>query len=128
MSSRQHLSVGAAGEDAAADYLITKKYRIVERNHRQKWGELDIVAMAPDRTLVFVEVKTICTDLTLSSNNFITPEDNMTTAKIRKTKRAAEAYANARPKLVGDRGWRIDVVAVDIHRNGGVDIRHYENI
>ncbi len=121
-------SVGQAGEDAAADYLIAKKYRVVERNHSQTWGELDIIATAPDRTLVFVEVKTICTDLTLSSNSFITPEDNMTAAKVRKTKRAAEAYANARPKLVGERGWRIDMIAVDIHRNGTLDIRHYENI
>ena len=120
-------SVGAAGESAAADYLTAKKYQIIERNHLRAWGEFDIVALAPDRTLVFIEVKTIYTDLTCKSNNYITPEDNMTATKIRKTKRAAEAYANTHPTLVGERGWRIDMIAVDLCGEEN-HIRHYENI
>ena len=47
---------GKTGEDLACDYLKRKSYKILERNHRQKWGELDIITIAPDKTLVFSHV------------------------------------------------------------------------
>jgi putative endonuclease len=49
--------LGAAGERLAAAHLERLGYVIVDRNHRTRWGELDLVAHAND-TLVFVEVKT----------------------------------------------------------------------
>ncbi len=113
---------GNRGEDIAADYLTGKGYGIVERQHRKPWGELDIVARAGDGTLVFVEVKAMG-----AGASAFTPEANMTAAKIMKTKRAALAYANANPKLSG-RGWRIDVIAVDLQGDAATAIRHYENI
>lgn len=111
---------GNRGEDIAAEYLKGKGYTIIERNHRKKWGELDIIAQAGDGTLVFVEVKAI-------SSGAIKPEHNMTPAKIIKTKRAALAYANTNPQLSGA-GWRIDVVAIDLQEDIATEIRHYENI
>jgi putative endonuclease len=50
-------ALGALGERLAADHLRRAGYRIVERNFRTRFGELDIVA-ANDRCLVFCEVKT----------------------------------------------------------------------
>jgi putative endonuclease len=50
-------ALGALGEDLATAHLIRRGYRIVDRNFRTRWGELDIVA-ADDRTLIFCEVKT----------------------------------------------------------------------
>lgn len=50
-------ALGALGERLAADHLRRAGYRIVERNFRTRYGELDIVA-AGDRCLVFCEVKT----------------------------------------------------------------------
>jgi putative endonuclease len=50
-------ALGALGERLAADHLRRAGYRIVERNFRTRFGELDIVA-AGDRCLVFCEVKT----------------------------------------------------------------------
>lgn len=47
---------GAAGEQAACDYLTRKGYRVLARNFRKSCGELDIVAL-DGKTLVFVEVK-----------------------------------------------------------------------
>lgn len=123
-----HLSVGKAGENAAAEYLIRKKYRIMERNHLRRWGEIDIVAKAGDATLVFVEVKTLSLGAGDCTWGNLRPEDNMTSAKIMKTKRAAQAYANAHPKLVTEKGWRIDMIAVDLCDGAPLDIRHYENI
>ena len=48
--------LGNRGEQLAADHLKRLGYAIVTRNHRTRFGELDIVALAD--TLVFVEVKT----------------------------------------------------------------------
>jgi putative endonuclease len=50
-------ALGALGERLAADHLRRAGYRIVERNFRTRFGELDIVA-AGERCLVFCEVKT----------------------------------------------------------------------
>src|SRR3954451_20915311 len=49
-------ALGALGERLAAEHLERAGYRIVERNYRTRYGELDIVA-AGDRCLVFCEVK-----------------------------------------------------------------------
>lgn len=48
--------VGARYEDLAADYLTKQGYEIVERNYRDRQGEIDIIARE-GRYLVFVEVK-----------------------------------------------------------------------
>jgi putative endonuclease len=48
---------GASAEDEAAEYLVNKKYKILERNYRVRNGEIDCVAADRDGTLVFVEVK-----------------------------------------------------------------------
>jgi putative endonuclease len=50
-------AIGALGERLAADHLRRAGYRIVERNYRTRYGELDIVADS-ERCLVFCEVKT----------------------------------------------------------------------
>jgi putative endonuclease len=48
---------GAAAEQAAADYLAARDHRILLRNYRCRMGELDVVALAPDNTLVVAEVR-----------------------------------------------------------------------
>lgn len=52
---RQHL--GRLGERLAAEHLERLGYAIVARNHRTRFGELDLVAW-DGGTLVFCEVKT----------------------------------------------------------------------
>ena len=47
---------GRVAEDAAAAWLEGHSYRIVERNHRNAAGELDVVA-EDGEVLCFVEVK-----------------------------------------------------------------------
>lgn len=48
---------GDAGERAAARFLRSQGLRIVARQFRTPWGELDLICM-DGQTLVFVEVKT----------------------------------------------------------------------
>ncbi len=130
--------LGQLGEDLACEYLVKKGYKIIDRNFRQKWGELDIIAKSPDKTLVFVEVKT----MTDNGSEGIQPEDQLTRAKLEKLKRTASLCAGHYPELVNDdKGWRIDLVALrlgfprcDSGQAGQVisgencDIKHYENI
>src|SRR5438552_16381601 len=52
---RHHL--GRIGEDAACAHMERLGYTIVARNHRTRFGELDLVCFGL-QTLVFVEVKT----------------------------------------------------------------------
>ncbi len=49
-------SLGAAGEQLAAEHLERRGFAILERNVRTRWGEIDIIAF-DGRTLVFCEVK-----------------------------------------------------------------------
>lgn len=47
---------GAAGEQAAAEFLVARGLRVVERNFRVRGGEIDLVCR--DRgSVVFVEVR-----------------------------------------------------------------------
>ena len=48
---------GKSGEEIARDYILSKGYTILEKNYRNKIGEIDIIAMDYD-ILVFIEVKT----------------------------------------------------------------------
>jgi putative endonuclease len=57
VSSDPRHALGAAGERLAVEHLQRLGYAIVARNHRTRFGELDVVACDGD-ALVFVEVKT----------------------------------------------------------------------
>ncbi len=120
--------LGKFGEDIACKYLVDKGYRIIDRNFRQPWGELDIIAKAPDKTLVFVEVKTLRQAQARQAEDSLQPEDQLTKSKLQKLKRTASLYAGHRQELIKDnKGWRIDLLALTID-DESCDIRYYENI
>ena len=117
--------IGKIGEERASECLTNKEYKILLKNYRRKFGEIDIITRSPDRTLVFVEVKAIV----ISENGVLKPEDNFTTQKYKRVKKMAEFYAAAHPELIDEEvGWRIDLIAIEISLNGACEIRHYENI
>lgn len=51
-------SLGRRGETAAAEFLQTQGYIILDQNFRLNWGELDLIAI-DEKTVVYVEVKTL---------------------------------------------------------------------
>ena len=57
MSDDPRHSLGRRGEELAAEHLERLGYRIVARNYRTRFGELDLVA-TDEFVLVFCEVKT----------------------------------------------------------------------
>jgi putative endonuclease len=56
MSTDLRHRLGRQGEQLASEHLIRRGFRIIERNYRTRWGELDIVAYDGE-TLAFCEVK-----------------------------------------------------------------------
>jgi putative endonuclease len=117
--------IGRIGEDIAAKYLVNRGYIILKRNNREKFGEIDIIARSVDKILAFIEVKAI----SLNETAILKPEDNFTQQKLRNVNRMAQFFAAAHPELIDDeKGWRVDLVTVEISQNGKYAIRHYENI
>ena len=49
---------GDRGEDAVAAALARKGFRLLERQYRCRWGEIDLIVRSPEGTVCFVEVKT----------------------------------------------------------------------
>jgi putative endonuclease len=83
---RQPRSLGQRGEDAAAAFLLELGYRLVHRNYDIAGGEIDIVAVSPERTLVFVEVKT------RENETLVRPEEAVDRLKQEQLFRIAAAY------------------------------------
>jgi putative endonuclease len=56
MTDVRHVA-GQRGEDLAAEHFARLGFEVLARNHRTRFGELDLVVYDGD-TLIFVEVKT----------------------------------------------------------------------
>ena len=103
--------VGRRGERAAASYLEEQKYVICEMNYRCEVGEMDIVAL-DGGCLAFVEVRT------RRGRKFGSPAESITAAKKRKLVEVAQTYLQEHEAK--DIDWRIDVVSVQMSRQGTV--------
>ena len=102
---------GRLGEQIAADFLERKGYKVIERNYRKPWGEIDIIAEKAN-IVRFVEVKTLSRE-TLPNvsreNDDYRPEEQVHPMKLRKIGRTAEMYMNSKNDA---RDYQIDVVGV----------------
>jgi putative endonuclease len=111
---------GELGEEIAANFLIARGYRIVERNFRCKGGEVDIIARDPgDKSLVFIEVKA---RKTLS---YGVPQLAVTPFKQRQISKAALTWLSKH--RLHDTNARFDVIAILLHTAGQHAIDHIKN-
>jgi len=101
--------VGKRGEDAAAQHLEKRGYKILERNFTCPLGEMDIIAL-DRKTLCFIEVKT------LSDKTYGPPEIAVNVYKQRKLSQVALAYLNQ--KHLHDIEARFDVIGVTLSPGG----------
>lgn len=101
-------SLGAFGEQVAAEWLESRGCRILDRNWRTRYGELDIVAVDPQGVIVFVEVKT------RRSTRYGLPQESVTAAKRTHLRRAAVQWLIDPDHRVPHRGTRFDVIAITV--------------
>jgi putative endonuclease len=116
---------GILGENLAEKYLQQKNYIIVQKNFRTRSGEIDIIAISPDRKyLCFVEVKT------RKQSSFGPPEEAVDERKIKKIMRVAEEFLFLYHKIydfeIKNLNIRFDVISVEIAYDD-VKIEHIEN-
>lgn len=115
--------LGPAGEKEAAKFLKRLGYKIIQRNHLQRRGEIDIVAVDGE-TIVFVEVKT------WRSNRVADPSEAVDRKKQRLLTRAALIFLK-RKGLLEHRS-RFDVLSIvwsheDQAQGAAPTIRHFKH-
>ena len=112
----EHNETGKKGEQLAVDYLVQKKYQILERNWRCGKAEIDILAFH-EKTLVAIEVKT------RTSLSHGAPESFVSKAKINLLLKAVNAYCEQKNI---DSEIRFDIVSVLI-QSKNTTLEHIEN-
>jgi putative endonuclease len=121
MTSLTRADLGAFGEQLAVDYLGGLGLRVLTRNWRCRYGELDVIAADPaTRTVVFVEVKTRASDMFGGLAEAVSPP------KVRRLRRLAGMWLAAQ-----ETKWsaiRIDVVGVRIGRRRVPEITHLQGV
>lgn len=111
---------GALGEEVAANFLIARGYRILERNFRCRGGEVDIIARDPgDKGLVFIEVKA------RRSLSYGVPQLAVTPFKQRQISKAALTWLSI--KRLHDSNARFDVIAILLHTDSPHHVEHIQN-
>jgi putative endonuclease len=105
-------ALGRSGERLAERTLRAHGYRILARNFRCRYGEIDLVAEDGEE-LVFVEVKT------RRGASYGTPEEALTRRKQQHMLAAAGHYLDLHGAC--ERPWRIDVVAVQLSARGQLE-------
>ena len=115
------VQLGAMGEALAVDHLTRMGLRILHRNWRCRYGELDVIAAdTAQATVVFVEVKT------RSGDGYGGLAQAVTQRKVGRLRRLAGLWLASQ-----DECWaavRIDVIGVRIGRRRTPEITHLQGI
>jgi len=84
------IKLGTQGEDIAAKYLQGQGYKILQRNFRSRYGEIDIIC-AREQCIIFIEVKT------RTNTSFGSPEESITKTKQQHIHKVALIYLETYP-------------------------------
>lgn len=112
--------LGNTGESIASNYLTRQGYRIISRNFKARYGEIDIICVHAD-TLVFIEVKT------RQGREFGLPEEAVTPKKLREVVQTADFFVSTHQNL--PEAFRIDVIGIELDEEEKVVyFNHIENV
>ena len=106
---RHHL--GRVGERLALEHLERLGYRVIARNHRTRFGEIDLV-VCDEQTIVFVEVKARRAEALAGALDCVPPR------KQRQVRSMAAAWLVETTDRPRARDLRFDVVGVTVDRHG----------
>lgn len=109
--------LGQIGERVAQEYLKKRGYKILERNYKKPWGEIDIIGQK-DKKIIFFEVKTL-------KKGEILPEEKITFQKRKNILKMVQFYINS--KKINSK-WQIDLIAIEFLTENKCRLRHLRNI
>ncbi len=112
-------TIGDIGEEYVVNYLKKHRYKILSRNYRKRFGEIDIIAEKKG-TVAFVEVKT------RHENPLSRPFEAVDTKKQEKIYRTSLAYIYENDL---DCQYRFDVCEVYVNRDTLklIQINYFDN-
>ena len=117
MSADPRHTLGRHGEELAAEHLERLGYRIVARNYRTRFGELDLVA-TDEHVLVFCEVKT---------RRAGDPWENLGEAKRRQVRSMGRAWLSETRDRPRTSELRFDAIGIVVDPDGAlVSLDHLE--
>jgi len=112
--------LGRWGEKRGERFLKRKGFRKLARNFSCKTGEIDLVMVDTDSSIVFVEVKT------RADETFTPTEAVVTPAKKNRLFRTARYFLATND--IQDRPFRFDVLTIVLGENRPEQITHYQNV
>jgi putative endonuclease len=110
--------IGKWGEELASRFLINKGYKIIARNVRTPYGEIDILAES-NNNLVFIEVKT------RTNKVFGNPEVALSPRKLFHMETSALYYIQNNDY---EGGWQLDAISILKIGENPPEIVHFENV
>ena len=105
--------LGNFGEGIACEYLVEKGFKILGKNYRISFGEIDIIARKKftffgkdDHTIHFVEVKTI-----IAEDGSFFPEERVDYKKQQKLRNLAQIWLE-KNKFSHKTPYQIDIIGI----------------
>lgn len=115
--------LGCLGEQVAADFLIAQGWQLVDTNVRNRYGEIDLLMRRRDKQLVFMEVKTVETDIHNRQFDY-DPVDKLSQNKIHKLHKTITQYMYNKQEP-----WQLDAVVVYLDQDTArAHCRHFPHI
>ena len=111
--------LGKWGERQCEKYLKRKVLKTLTRNYACKAGEIDLIMVDSDRSIVFVEVKT------RADEEFTPTESVITKSKMDKMTKTARYFISTNE--IENRPYRFDIVTITLGQHGPAEFRHYKN-
>ncbi len=111
--------LGRWGEKRCEKFLRSKGLKTLARNFSCKTGEIDLVMVDSDGSIVFVEVRT------KAAETFEPPESSITAPKKARLARTARYFLAT--NNIENRPFRFDVVTIVLGQTGQPTIKHYKN-
>ena len=118
--------LGELGEKIACEYLVSKGYKILGKNYRIGFGEIDIIARKKrkffaraDKTIHFIEVKAL-----LGNNDNFAPEERVDYRKRRKLRQMAEIWLE-KNKFKQNQPYQINVIGILVNEKTRNAKLHY---
>jgi Holliday junction resolvase-like predicted endonuclease len=135
--NNEHIKVGKIGEYLATRFLEERAFKIIERNYRKPWGEIDIIAVSrvtkktiyenglkiksmtnissifskKQTNLHFIEVKSVSHETPFIENINISHETDYAFNPEERMKRVIQSYL-LNSKIAEKIDWQFDIISV----------------